>query len=157
MYKISILFIVGCAFGVTCWAQTGQVDPHSPNRQLKYIVDSVEMPAVSMRFLDLKEIADINITDGAMYIRMNGHPPLVSLNEVIELYHIDKNKPYLFIVGTEVLDDTTGVRIDPRLIEKVVSYRKSDFRYLKAATADLAIFDVKLFAELPKPGTIRLQ
>ncbi len=83
---------------------------------------------------------------------------LLSLDDVMKKSGYQKSPNYLFVIGKEVVADTANVRIDSRIIEEIKVYKKADFTYLPALLAsDILIFNIKLAADVPKPGVINVR
>lgn len=151
---ITGLFICSISYG-----QTGKKrnDP-------VYFIDSVRVAPVSMGLLSPNEISNIYVEKddgsndyGKIYISTKTGVKLTSLNDILKQYHIVQEKPMLFVIGKDVLLDTTNVRVDKRYVEEVYLHAFTDFGYLPKITSDMIICNIKLYSELPKPGTIRIQ
>ncbi len=133
------------------------------NNDPAYFIDSVSVAPVSMGLLSPSEILNIYVEkdsgygNGKIFISTKTRVKLTSLNEILEQHSIIQIKPMLFVIGETVLLDTANVKIDKRYVEEVHTYVLTDFSYLPKITSDMIICNIKLYSELPKPETIRIQ
>jgi hypothetical protein len=134
-----------------------------------YYIDSQRVTDLNKVYVDVQDIANISVVNGADPATMTNGKVYITLktpfNSFLRLSDINrsqqrlKKKKVLYIIDNKVITDTTGIRIDPSYIVRTQTIRADSILYANMGGKNMKILMIETKCKRPdlKPGTIMLR